>query len=48
MGKKEGSGQEENEVQLSDMVDNSISLIETVFGLIFLHAAGEQVAFPPK
>jgi hypothetical protein len=35
-------------VQLSDMVDNSISLRETVFGLNFLHAAEEQVAFPPK
>ena len=30
------------------MVDNSISLRETVFGLNFLHAAEEQVAFPPK
>jgi hypothetical protein len=30
------------------MVDNSTSLRETIFGLIFLHAAGEQVAFPLK
>ncbi len=37
-----------HEVQLSDMVDNSTSLREAIFGLIFLHTAGEQVAFPPK
>jgi hypothetical protein len=34
-----------SEVQLSDMVDNSTSLRETIGGLIFHHAAGEQVCF---